>query len=375
MRIGIDVRCLAGSTRLGGGSQYTRHLVAALLRMDCGEYRLFPGYRRLRNESVFRYFPELPAGAAWTWSPIPGRLLDQAWRFGWPPMEWITGPLDVFFEPDFFPPPVKFAALVTTVHDLSFKRCPGWFPPGVAEKRGRMLGGVLDQARAVIAVSRFTAEEIVDCWPKHAGKVRVIHEAPGPEFRVPTPRETAALRQRLCLDAPYYLYVGALEARKNIQNLIGAFMHLRQGGKTDTGLVLAGMPGLGADEILAAASKGIGLGWIRWLGYAEPQDLPALYGSARVVCYLSWYEGFGLPPLEAMACGAPVLASRIPVLQEVLGPHAVYVNPADQGEIASALVDLESGERGDTSSRLAWAGRYSWDTAARETFRVFSEVA
>lgn len=374
MRVGIDVRCLAGSTRLAGVSQYTRHLVAALLRLDGAEYRLFPGYRHAGTASVFGYLPDLPTGSAWTWSPVPGRLLDQTWRFGWPPIERITGRLDVFFEPNFFPPPVKDAAVVTTVHDLSFKRCPEWFAPGVALQRGRALDRVLEEARAVIAVSGFTGDEIADCWPHHAGKVRVVHEAPGPEFRVPTSGEAAAVRQRLGLKASYYLHVGTLEARKNVRQLIGAFMDVRRGGKTEADLVLVGVRGFGADAILGAASKGIGLGWIRWLGYVEPLDLPALYGAARAVCYLSWYEGFGLPALEALACGAPVIASRIPVLQEILGCHAVFVNPADQGEVASALVDLESRRMPDASSRLAWARRYSWETAARETFRVFGEV-
>lgn len=374
MKIGIDVRCLTGSSRLTGISQYTRHLLTALIKRNGASYRLYPGYRRQNNLNVLSIFPNLPANSSWAWSPVPGHLLDLSWRLGWPPVEWVTGPLDVFFEPNFYPPPVKKAAVVTTVHDLSFLRHPEWFPPGVAETRVQLLKAALNQVQAIIAVSRFTANELIEHWPQYEKKIWVVHEAPGMEFNVPNPHDAKTLRQCLQLDAPYYLAVGTLEYRKNIRQLVQAFMAIREGGQTDASLVLVGGKGFGSEEILDEAAVGINRKWIRWLGYANQEHLPALYGGARAVCYLSSYEGFGLPPLEAMACGASVLASRIPVLQEVLGDHVVYADPRDPDEIISALLSIESRGESDCSARVAWARQYTWERAAGETSQVFAHA-
>lgn len=374
MKIGIDVRCLAGPSRLAGVSQYTRHLLTALIPKYNENYRLYPGYYRSQNANIFSLIPQLPANS-WTWSPIPGRLMDQSWNFGWPPVEWITGPLDVFFEPNFFPPPVKKAAVVTTVHDLSFLRHPEWFRPGIAETRVQLLKAALNQVQAIIAVSRFTANELIEHWPQYENKIWVVHEAPGMEFDVPNQCEAQTVRQCLQLDGPYYLAVGTLEYRKNIRQLVQAFMAIRESGKTDASLVLVGGKGFGSEEILAEAEVGMNRKWIQWLGYVDQEHLPGLYGCSRAVCYLSRYEGFGLPPLEAMACGATVLASRIPVLQEVLGNHVVYADPRDTDEIISALLSIESKGESNCSAGVAWARQYSWERAADETFRVFANAA
>ncbi len=374
MKIGVDVRCLAGSSRLTGICQYTRHLLTAMMYRGRQSYRLYPGYRRPNNMNILSIFPDLPANSSWAWSPIPGRFLDLSWRLGWPPVEWVTGPLDIFFEPNFFPPPVKSAAVVTTIPDLSFLRHPEWFPVGVAQTRIRLLEAALKQSRGIIAISRFTADEISECYPQHARKISVVHLAPGPEFSVPTMEQIRNLRQDLQLDGPYFLSVGTLEYRKNIRQLVQAFMTLRQSGQTDACLVLVGGQGFGHDQIIQEARLGIEHGWIRILGYAKQEQLPALYGGAQAVCYLSGYEGFGLPPLEAMACGAPVLASRISVLQEILGPHAIYVDPHDPEEIVSGLSKTEVEKTGDYSERVAWSKQYSWERAADETTQVFAKA-
>ena len=374
MNIGIDVRCLAGPSRQAGVSQYTRHLLTAMIQRHAENYRLYPGYYRPQNANIFSLIPQLPK-ESWTWSPIPGRLMDQSWNFGWPPVEWITGPLDVFFEPNFFPPPVKNAAVVTTVHDLSFLRHPEWFPPGVAEARVLLLKTALNQVQAIIAVSRFTANELIEQWPQHENKIWVVPEAPGVEFSVPKANEAKTLRRCLQLDGSYYLAVGTLEYRKNIRRLVQAFMAIRESGQTDASLVLVGGKGFGSEEILKEAAVGIHRKWIRWLGYVDQKHLPGLYGCARAVCYLSCYEGFGLPPLEAMACGASVLASRIPVLKEVLGDHAVYADPSDTEDIMAALLTIEARGESDCSARVAWARQYTWERAADETFRVFASAA
>jgi len=302
------------------------------------------------------------------------RLLEQLWRTGWPPLEWITGPVDIFFEPNFFLPPLGRAKAVVTVHDLSFQRYPKWFPNGVAKRRVRQLRKTLDRADAVIAVTNFTANEIRRFWPQYEDKVQVIHEAPGPEFQSQSPQKIQEIVNRLGLHDPFILYVGALEHRKNVTSLVRAFLQLKEAGGTECQLVLAGTLGHGSKEIMSLASDGLRRRWIRFLGFIKQEDLPALYCASRLFCCLSWYEGFGLPPLEALACGTPVIVSRIPVFQEILGPHARYVNPSDIVNISRVIAECEESAPSSAKDRSLWASKFSWHKATQQTYELFQRV-
>jgi alpha-1,3-rhamnosyl/mannosyltransferase len=377
MRIAIDTRCLAGSRELKGVSQYTRHLTSGLLKRAGADvsFLLFPGFNHARNRTVCGFFPDLLASARCIWSTVPMQIMERLWHFGWPPIEFITGRIDVFFEPNFFLPPLGKARSAVTVHDLSFYRHPEWFPEGVASGRVKKMGKTLRAADHVIAVSHFTADEIKDVWPQHSGKISVIHEAAGPEFQPAGPDRLAELTGKYNLQDPFFLYTGTIEARKNVEKLISAFMYLRRSGGTKCQLILAGSPGYGAETILAAAAQGIEKGWIRVMGFLNQDDLPSMYSSAEGFCYLSRYEGFGLPPLEALACGTPVLVSDIPVFREILGPRGYFANPANENEISEGLVRLEKTDRFTADECIAWASQYSWERAASETFSVFRMIA
>lgn len=375
MRVAVDVRCLFGSNQLQGVSQYTKHLVSNLLKIQNISFRLFPGFKHSRKHDVYNSFPSLPDTSRWTWSPIPMHLLERLWRIGWPPVEWITGPVEIFFEPNFFIPPLRSTKAVVTVHDLSFQRHPEFFPSGVAKQRIVQLSKTLKSADAVIAVSHFTADEICTLWPKYRAKVHVVHEAPGPEFCPQSRKKIQEIISRLELKTPFILYVGALELRKNVTFLIQAYLKLRSSGDTKYQLVLAGSPGYGAEDIMRLAYSGIEKGWIRYLGFVPQQDLPSLYAASNVFCYISSYEGFGLPPLEALACGTPVLASQIPVFEEVLGSQAYYVNPSDAEDISKGIALCEERVPSSLKERLNWTANFSWEKAALQTADVFKEVA
>ena len=142
-------------------------------------------------------------------------------------------------------------------------------------------------------------------------------------------------------------------------------------GRTECLLVLAGSLGHGADKLLDMAREAIEKGWVRLPGYVDQDDLPGLYSAARAFCCLSLYEGFGLPPLEALACGTPVLASRIPVFEEVLGSAAHFVDPHDEVEIASGLEATDKSDPSRVQERIERASRYSWKRAATEMISVF----
>lgn len=302
------------------------------------------------------------------------KILERLWETGWPPLEWITGAVDVLFEPNFFPPPVRRSKLVATVHDLSFVRNPDWFPKNQAAHRTAKLMKTVQLADAIIAVSNFTADEIRSLSPQAAGKVHVVHEAPGPEFRPQPFDKISAVKKRLNIEDDFILYVGAIEQRKNLIALIQAFLGLREAGATNSQLVLAGIDGYGSGEVKKAALKGIQREWIRFIGYLEQEDMPALYSSARLFCYLSLYEGFGLPPLEALACGTAAVVSRIPALQEILGPHAAYVDPGNLSEISDGIARCEKEPLSSIEERVAWASHYSWQKASKQTLSLLSTV-
>ncbi|NIO49824.1 MAG: glycosyltransferase [Candidatus Aminicenantes bacterium] len=375
MRVAVDVRCLSGSNHLQGVSQYTKHLVSNLLNIQNMYFRLFPGFKHPRKNDVYSSLPPLPDKSRWAWSPVPMHFLERLWRIGWPPVEWITGDVDIFFEPNFFIPPLRSAKAVVTIHDLSFQRYPEFFPYSVAKKRIVQLSKTLKSTDAVIAVSHFTADEICTLWPNYRTKVHVVHEAPGPEFCPQSQKKIQEIINRLELKAPFILYVGALELRKNVTSLAQAYLKLRRSGKTKCQLVLAGSPGYGAENIMRIASSGIEKGWIRYLGFVPQQDLPALYAASDVFCYISLYEGFGLPPLEALACGTPVLVSRIPVFEEVLGSQAYYVNPSDIEDISKGIALCEERAPSSLKERLNWTANFSWEKTALKTADIFKEVA
>ncbi len=373
MRVGVDVRSLAGAINLAGVSQYTRHLLVKLLAGGEADFLMYAGYRRPENETVFRFLPDLPSGSNIIWSRIPTRLLEYCWRLNLLPIERTVGDIDLFFEPNFFPPYVLGTPLICTVHDLSFIRHPEWFPEGVADQRKRRMEEVVSRSDALIAVSRFTADEIADVWPSHVDKVRVIHEAPGVEFEESSQAVVQDFCHRYKLEKPFLLYVGALELRKNIGTMLEAFQRMYQRGAVDVELVLAGNKGFGSDCFDPLIREGEACGWLHRLGYIPQQDLPVLYAAAQGVCYLSDYEGFGLPPLEALHCGTRVLVSDIPVLREVLGAAALYADPGDVEAISAAMTDLLQSCPAAPVQRLP--RDYTWQKAADQTMSLMRQVA
>jgi glycosyltransferase involved in cell wall biosynthesis len=233
-------------------------------------------------------------------------------------------------------------------------------------------------ARAIIAVSATTKRDLVRTLNVPEAKVHVVYEAAAPQFR-PLAHDSAleSVRGKYGLPPSFILYVGTIEPRKNLMRLLRAFNLVRQQGFDSHVLALVGSRGWKNADVLATAEQ-LGLdGAVRVLGHVHTQDLVGLYNLADVLAFPSLYEGFGLPVIEAMACGTPVVASPNGSLGEIAGTAAEFVDPTQVESIAQGLRTVLSDA--DRRAHLRAAGfeqaaRFSWETTARQTRQVYEAV-
>lgn len=364
MRIAIDAR-LWDEPR-SGIARYTRALTEQLVRVAPEETWILyvdrgPG-------------PRVP-GATVRCLPWPQRLLWSLWHA---PRDLRRRPVEVFHGVTGFElPPRGPWALVTTVHDLVPLRLPALVPPRHRWAVRCLLGPALRRARRVITVSETTRQEVLVRYRLPPERVVAVPEAAAPHFAPVGAEALAAARRRYGLGRPYVLFVGYLEPKKNLGVLLEAVARLRRGGHWgDTELVVVGAPGWGPDP--AGRVRALGLDdVVRFLGPAPEADLPALYGGALAFAFPSLWEGFGLPVLEAMATGVPVVTSDRGALPEVTGGAALLA-PPEAAPFAEALGTV----LGDPARRarlraagLARAATFSWERAARETLAVYRAAA
>ncbi len=285
--------------------------------------------------------------------------------------------LDLLHSPDFIPPLDGAYRSVITIHDLAFLRYPQFLTAEARRYYNGQIAAAAVRADAIIAVSESTRRDVLDLLHVPPEKVSTVLEAADARFAPPNADAVAAARARYRLPADYILFVSTIEPRKNVDGLLRAYAALRADLPDAPPLVLAGTRGWLYDETLALVEP-LGLGSsVFWLDTFDYADLPALYGGARVFCLPSFYEGFGLTALEAMACGAPVVVSDRSSLPEVVGEAGLYADPDDPSSIADALhsVLTDSALAADLRRRgLARAAQFSWQQAARQTLAVYERT-
>ncbi len=269
--------------------------------------------------------------------------------------------------------------LVLTFHDLIYHRNPSDYDPLWQRLIETLAPRALRRARAVIAISQATADDLARTYRVPRRKLYVVPIAVDPAFFAPHPPVAlAAVRARYGLPTTYVLHSGGLVRRKNLPLLIRAFArHCAAGGDTATVLALTGQlaPGMaGGSELAAALAESPVRGQIRLLGHVPGADLPALVAGATALVYPTLWEGQGLPPLEAMAAGTPVIASTTPAVAAVVAPAALLVDPHDERAWAAALTHLLTTPalRADLTARgHAAAAAYTWPACAHATLRVY----
>jgi glycosyltransferase involved in cell wall biosynthesis len=267
---------------------------------------------------------------------------------------------------------------VLTIHDMTLWLMPGFHPAQRLFSMRPIIPLAARRAAAIIAVSECTKADIINLLCLPAEKIHVVYEAAAPSFH---PIENAALleamRHRYDLFQPFILYVGTIEPRKNLVRLLEAYADLRQGGLIDHRLVFVGSSGWKNDSVYAAVTRLNLADDLRFLGHVPLVDLVALYNLASVVAFPSLYEGFGLPVIEAMACGTPVVTSESSSLREISGYAAELVDPTSVESISYGLcrVLTDAAWRAELRRRgLARAAEFTWEAVAAQTRQVYASV-
>lgn len=308
--------------------------------------------------------------------PMPARPLRELWRrMDGPPLEWWTGAVDVAHGPNFVVPPTRRAARVVTVHDLTCVRFPEMCTPDVLQYPALLHRAVRDGAW-VHTVSNAVADQVAEEFAVPADRLRVVPNGAPRARDVGTVDALAPAGRRLAGGDRYVLALGTLEPRKDLQRLVRAF-DLVAADDPELRLVLAGPDGWGADAVTAAIDSSPHRARIVRLGWVDDGARDALLAGASVFAYPSVDEGFGLPPLEAMAHRCPVVATSVGALPEVLDDAAQWAAPADTASLADALVGvLGDAERAATlvGAGLERLERYRWDTTASAMIQLYRDA-
>jgi glycosyltransferase involved in cell wall biosynthesis len=384
VRVAIDARPAMPGARTGVGA-YTWNLVRRL-PAAAPDLELVAWYLDVRAALGIDRRPHLFAdvGAPNLVErrlPIPSRWFDRvALRLDLPRLEWMVR-FDVLFAPNFVPPPTRSRAVVLTIHDLAFHRFPETAPMATRRWLGR-LGSALREASQVIVVSERTRADLSEAYPaaaaRLADRMTVVPLGVDPAvFRTADPAAVEAVRGRFAIDGPVLLSLGGIEPRKNLPALLDAFAALPEAVRPV--LVIAGPVAPWNPEGWALVRPALEAlprtvrERVVVTGYVSEEEKVALLGGAEALVYPSLYEGFGLPVIEAMACGTAVLTSNVGALPETAGDAALLVDPHDTEEIAAGIERLLTDDA--LRDRLREAGRvraasFSWDETARRTAEV-----
>ncbi|MDO8737315.1 MAG: glycosyltransferase family 1 protein [Thermoleophilia bacterium] len=365
MRIGIEGLPLLFHRT--GTSTYTHELVQSLRRLNRGDQViLFARDQRMAGDSYHNIsFAERAANYIYKEYRLPQELAERG--------------IDIYHAPrDMGLPKTSRlpCASIITLHDIILIRLASdYYSAARARMYERRLRDRVGGADHVITISEFSRKDILDWCDIDPGKISVVHDAVNETFRPVTDEaKLAAVGSRYQLPPRFALCVGSTEPRKNIRNSIKAFTQLRR-VRADVQLVVTGVEycRVGPDQAFA----GLDLEGVHFAGYVHDQDMPAIYSMAEVLVFPSLYEGFGLPPLESMACGTPVVTSNSTSIPEIVGDAAVLVDPESPAEIAGALeMVLSSGDvrAGLIEKGTARVATFSWRQCAEETRDLYQRV-
>ncbi len=372
MKIALNLQ--PAVTQQAGIGRYTRELATHLLPLLGDETKLRLDFFDFRRDAKIPAALQKHAGlhpVRW----IPGGIVQKAWNhLSFPPYDWLHGRADLYHFTNFLAAPCNTGKRVASIHDLSFIRFPQYTEPKNLRYLKKGIQRTASQADAIITISHFSAKEITTFLEIPEDRIFTTHLGVAPCFTKPTPKEIDLFRSRNGITRPYLLTVGTVEPRKNIPFLISLYEHMQD---YEGDLLIAGGLGWRYEPILKRMQESPRAKQIRRIGYMPEEDLPALYASADAFLLPSFYEGFGLPPLEAMACQTPVIASSGGSLREVLQDGAIVLDHYDLDLWSEMLTKIlgDKTARNDLIERgMRTASQYTWTKTAQQTLELYRKI-
>lgn len=377
MNIGIDTRIILYPRR--GGAHYIYKLLENLFAIDKeNEYRLLFSFFGGVDKNLIAKLktPNVKTKLL----RLPNRILTTMWeKFSFPSIERLLGELDLFHIPYCHHVIPLKTKLVVTIHDLLPLRFPEQFPQKLLDNYRRTHELVIKKAEVVITDSHNSKKDIMELMGVDEKKIRVILLGVDREYRPLADKQR--VRQRLRqyhIDGQYILFVGGASDNKNLIRFLKAYKIFRKKSSQPHKLVMVGKTSWGYDKLMPEVEN-LGLRQdIIFTGYISDEELVYVYNGADLLVLPSLYEGFGLPPLAAMACGVPVIASNVSSLPEVVAEAGILINPYSIDELAEAMITVleKTGVRENLIQRgFARAKQFSWEKCARETLEVYKEIA
>lgn len=357
MKIAIDVSqmCYVGS----GVARYTRGLVSALLTAGAPHtFTLYAGTLRQRAFFTNLSHTALWDQAEWRILPVPPVLAGIAFNNLPIPFEYMTGPVDLIHTSDWTEPYAR-VPLVTTVHDLVFRKYPATVNPLILATQTRRLARLSKNNTHIIADSVSTKNDLMEIYQIKTDRISVIYPGLDQCYTPQSIQEIDRVKKKYNLPDQFILSVGTQEPRKNLTRLAEAVRDL------ELPLVLTGRYGWGHQNNTPG---------VLVLGFVDERDLPALYSAATVFAYPSLYEGFGFPPLEAMACGTPVVTSTVSSLPEVAGKAGVLVDQLDVEAIRVGITQAIAERDKLIPLGLKQAKQFTWAQTAREVLKIYEQI-
>lgn len=372
MRIGIDIRCLMESVYSGIG-MYTYHLLHEIFTQDrVNEYILFYNSSKKSKVPKFNYpNVEIFEGR------VPNKLFNFSVKFFHKPnIDELIGGVDVFFLPNIqFVQVSHTCKLVTTIHDISFERYPQFYT--LKARMWQRAVNVRKLARIstkIISVSKNTKNDIMDVYKIPEKNIEVVYSGISKKFFKISDRTLLdEIRKKYNLPEKFILYLGNIEPRKNIESIISIFE--KKLIPSDYHLVIAGSSAWKFKHIHEMIQKCFDR--VHLIGYVDERLKPSLYSLADIFIYPSFYEGFGFPPLEAMACGVPVITSNTSSMAEVAQDSAILIDPYNSADIVNAIMILNNDK--NLRARLVDRGRnralaFDWRDSAKKTIEIFHKL-
>ncbi len=372
-RIGLNAQLLnlSASYRGAGIHHYIHRLLLNLPQVaPKHRYDVYLNERAMRapHPAMHLHFTHLP-----TRTPF-GRIV---WEQSVLPISTFTDKLDLLHALAFARPVVARCPVVLTIYDMSFVRMPERFPRFQRHYLRLITRYSAQHAARIVVISQSSKDDVLKFCGVPAELVRVIYCGVDDEFHPISRAQVEQFRAAKGLPSHFILYLGTLEPRKNVAQLVRAYAALRRNGSDKPKLVIAGAKGWGYDDVFAAVEQSGAQSDVIFTGYVPQAELALWYNAADLFVFPSLYEGFGLPVLEAMACGTPAITSNVSSLPEVAGDAALTIAPDDTLALSEAIEHALHDTALRTQMRersLRQAAKFSWHEAARQTAQVYSEV-